>query len=179
MESVQFFKQPLSKEVWAQTYKWETDLDVLGSFSRVAKAFASNESEYKSWLSEFYRILSEMCYVPGGRIISNAGADLKGTSWINCFVSGFKGSDRDSIEGIYSELKRQAKILKSEGGYGICVNTLRPYGAYIKGSGSESPGAVAMLDLWDTSSSVITSGTSSKQNKGKGKNKIRKGARVS
>lgn len=176
MEALQIFKQPLAKEVWEQTYKWETDNDILGSFHRVAGAFSLNEASPDIWEKEFFNVLSSLSYVPGGRIISNAGTNLKGTSWINCFVSGFKGIDRDSIHGIYEELTRQARILKSEGGYGFCVNTLRPYGAYIKGIGSESPGAVAMLDLWDTSSAVITSGTSAKKNKGKGKNKIRKGA---
>ena len=176
MEAPQIFKQRLPKEVWAQTYKWETDNTIQDTFHREAGAFASNETKPDTWEPQYYGVLSNLSYVPGGRIISNAGTNLKGTSWINCFVSGFKGKDRDSIKGIYAELTRQARILKSEGGYGFCVNTLRPYGAYIKGIGSESPGAVAMLDLWDTSSAVITSGTSAKKNKGKGKNKIRKGA---
>jgi ribonucleoside-diphosphate reductase alpha chain len=176
MEAVQFFKQRLAKEVWEQTYKWETDIVIQDTFKREAGAFASNEEKPEVWEPQFYDVLANLRYVPGGRIISNAGTNLTGTSWINCFVSGFKGVDRDSIKGIYAELTRQARILKSEGGYGFCVNTLRPYGAYIKGIGSESPGAVSMLDLWDTSSAVITSGTSAKKNKGKGKNKIRKGA---
>lgn len=176
MEASQIFKQRLPKEVWEQTYKWETDNTITDTFRREAVAFASNEKDFKVWEPQYFDVLSNMRYVPGGRIISNAGTGLAGTSWINCFVSGFKGKDRDSIKGIYAELTRQARILKSEGGYGFCVNTLRPYGAYIKGIGSESPGAVAMLDLWDTSSAVITSGTSAKKNKGKGKNKIRKGA---
>jgi len=176
MDASQTFKQKLPKEVWEQTYKWETDNTIADTFHREAGAFASNEKKSDLWEPKYFDILSNMRYVPGGRIISNAGTNLTGTSWINCFVSGFKGKDRDSIKGIYAELTRQARILKSEGGYGFCVNTLRPYGAYIKGIGSESPGAVSMLDLWDTSSAVITSGTSAKKNKGKGKNKIRKGA---
>jgi len=176
MEAAQFFKQSLPQEVWATTYKWETDVTVLDTFQREAGAFAANQDDPSLWSPKYFDVLSNLRYVPGGRIISNAGTGLTGTSWINCFVSGFKGKDRDSIQGIYAELTRQARILKSEGGYGICINTIRPYGAYIKGIGSESPGTVAMLDLWDTSSSVITSGTSAKKNKGKGKNKIRKGA---
>ena len=178
MEANNFFKQQLAQEVWTQTYKWETDNTILDTFQREANAFASNEKNPELWKPQFFEVLSNLRYVPGGRIISNAGTGLKGTSWINCFVSGFEGKDRDSIKGIYAELTRQARILKSEGGYGFCINVLRPSGAYIKGIGSESPGSVAMLDLWDTSSAVITSGTSAKKNKGKGKNKIRKGAQM-
>jgi len=171
------FKQGLAEEVWADTYKWETDQNVMDTFRRVAKDIASNEKDPVFWEEEYFKILKTFSYVPGGRIISNAGTGLKGTSYVNCFVSGFEGENQDSIEGIYTELKRQAKILKSEGGYGFCVSALRPRGAYIKGIGVESPGAVKMLDLWDTSSAVITSGNlEKKKKKAKGKGKIRKGA---
>ena len=170
------FRQNIAKDVWFQTYKWETDKTVNDTFRRVAKKLASIEKDPAHWEEVYFDILSNFKYVPGGRIISNAGTDLKGTSFVNCFVSGFKGESQDSIEGIFDELKRQAKILKSEGGYGFCANVLRPNGSYIKGIGSESPGSVAMLDLWDTVSMVITSGSSVRQNKNKGKNKIRKGA---
>lgn len=170
------FKQPLSQEVWYQTYKWETDTDVISTFKREAQALASNEKDPSKWEEAYFDILSSFKYVPGGRITSNVGTGLKGTSLVNCFVSGFRGDNQDSIDGIFDELKRQAKILKSEGGYGFCANVLRPNGAYISGIGSESPGAVTMLSIWDTISKVITSGSSKRKNKDKGKNKIRKGA---
>ena len=170
------FKQNLAEEVWYQTYKWETDNNVYGTFRRVAKKVASIEKNPEEWEEKYFEMLSTMRFVPGGRILSNAGTSLKGTSMVNCFVSGFTGKNQDSIESIFDELKRQAKILKSEGGYGFCVNALRPQGAYIKGIGSESPGPVTMLDLWDMVSQVITKGSTTRQNKEKGKNKIRKGA---
>ena len=170
------FKQKLAEEVWYQTYKWETDKDVLKSFGRVSENLASLEINKDFWTQEYFNLLSNFKYVPGGRILSNAGVPLKGTTFVNCYVSGFKGKNQDSIDSIFDELKRQAKILKSEGGYGFCVNALRPNGAYIKGIGSESPGSVSMLSLWDMVSKVITSGSSTRKNKGKGKNKIRKGA---
>lgn len=96
----------------------------------------------------------------------------------NCFVDGFMGDDRDSMEGILSCLRRQALILKSEGGYGFCADTMRPRGTFINGIGSESPGAVRMLDMWDTQSSVITEGSGKKSLNKKAKGKIRKGAQM-
>jgi len=58
----------------------------------------------------------------GGRILSNAGTDYKGTSLLNCFVLGRslnrKGEAIDSINGIYTDLLEQAITLKSEGGWG-------------------------------------------------------------
>jgi ribonucleoside-diphosphate reductase alpha chain len=55
--------------------------------------------------------LEDFKFVPGGRITSNAGTGLKGTSYINCFVSGFEGTNQDSMSGIMKELQRQAMIL--------------------------------------------------------------------
>lgn len=96
----------------------------------------------------------------------------------NCFVDGFLGENRDSMEGIMDALKRQALILKSEGGYGFCADVMRPRGAFIEGVGSESPGAVRMLDMWDKQSEVITSGSGLEKKEKRGKGKIRKGAQM-
>jgi len=167
------FQQKIAKEVWENTYKWETDNTPEDTFRRVANFVSKNEKEYKDI---YYDILSSFKYIPGGRILSNGGTNLKGTTIMNCYVSGFKGTHQDSIDSIYDELKRQAKILKSEGGYGFCCDVLRPRGAYIGGIGVESPGTVEILKLWDTSSSVITKGSDLKKKDNKGKNKIRKGA---
>ncbi len=96
----------------------------------------------------------------------------------NCFVDGFTGRDQDSMEGILAALRRQALILKSEGGYGFCADVMRPRGGFIHGIGNETPGAVRMLDMWDTQSAVITAGSGRKTNKEKAKIKIRKGAQM-
>ena len=168
------FQQELSKNVWSDTYKWETDIRVNDTYRRTSKCIASKEKRSAKWEEIFYSLLSNKRYVPAGRILSNAGVGLKSTSFINCFVSGFKDASQDSIKSIYSELKRQAQILASEGGYGFCCDVLRPRGSYINGIGVGSPGSVEFLKLWDTSSQVITMGSGLKSTKGKGK--IRKGA---
>ena len=120
-------------------------------------------------------LLYNFKFIPGGRILSNAGTGIEGTGLLNCHVSGFKGTSRDSMEGIMDELKRQALILKSEGGYGFCADTMRPRGAFIAGIASEAPGAVEMLKMWDTQSFVITKGSGKKSDNKKAKGKIRKG----
>lgn len=173
-----------SKEIWNETYKnnlttsnlKRPDKDVNDTFLRIATDLASTEKDSAKWTNLFYEALSEFKCVPGGRITSNAGTGLHGTTYINCFVSGAQGEDQDSIEGIFDALTRAALTLKSEGGYGFCANFIRPEGAFIHGVGVESPGAVEMLKLWDTMSSVITKGSGKKKKNEEGKNKIRKGA---
>lgn|SRR5574344_686931 len=169
------FTNSFSEEIYEQTYKFG-DENIDDTLKRVAKNIASVEKDSNKWCDEFYDMLTDFKFVPGGRILSNAGTMLDGTSYVNCFVSGFEGEDQDSMGSIMDELKRQALILKSEGGYGICISTLRPKGAFIKGIGSDSPGAVKMLEMWDTQSSVITSGSGKQITHKNSKGKIRKGA---
>jgi ribonucleoside-diphosphate reductase alpha chain len=170
------FTNDFSREVWESTYKYHTDNSVDDTILRVAKDLASIENDPEYWTAKFQEMLSNFAFVPGGRITSNAGTGLKGTTYLNCFVSGPGGVAQDSMEGIFRELRHLALILKSEGGYGINADFMRPRGAFIEGIGVESPGAVKMLDMWNTISSVITEGSGKKKKTKEGKNKIRKGA---
>ena len=171
------FTNDFSQETWYQKYKLGTDSSIEDTWRRVAKDLASIEKDTAKWTEEFFSILKDFRFVPGGRITSNAGSGLEGTTYINCFVDGFTAADQDSIEGIYTALMRQAQILKSEGGYGFCVDTLRPCGSHIGGIANQSPGAVKFLELWDKSSEIITAG-SGKKNRKDEKNFIRKGAQM-
>lgn len=175
METV--FTNEFSKEIYEQTYRMNGET-VNDTLLRVAKHIASIESNPEKWTNEFLKVLNNFAFVPGGRITSNAGLNLKGTTMINCFVDGFIGEDQDSMDGILNTLTRQAKILKSEGGYGFCCSIMRPRGAYINGIANDSPGAVRMLDMWDTQSNVITQGSGKKSQNPNAKGKIRKGAQM-
>lgn len=181
-ESLEFktntkFVDEFSKEVYEQTYRYGLE-NINQTQLRVAKDLASIEIDKDYWTKKFLWALEDFKFSPGGRITSNAGTGLKGTTYINCFVDGFMGEDQDSMEGILDTLKRQALILKSEGGYGFCADVMRPRGSFINGIGNESPGAVRMLDMWDTQSGVITEGSGLKTKNEKGKVKIRKGAQM-
>jgi len=170
------FTCDLSQEVWWQTYKYHTDETVDDTHQRIAEYLASLEKDPGAWTKRFRELLADFKFVPGGRINSNAGTGLKGTTLINCFVSHPDEGNVDSISGIFGALTKAALTLKSEGGYGFCCDFIRPRGAFINGVGVESPGSVEMLGLWDKMSEVITKGSGKKKKTKKGKNKIRKGA---
>lgn len=176
------FIDDFSRENWEDTYQYrETDKDINDTHLRVAIDIASVEETEELqayWADRFADALEDFKFVPGGRITSNAGTGLQGTTYINCFVSGPQGEFQDSMEGILGELQRQALILKSEGGYGVCADFMRPRGSFIHAIGNETPGAVEMLRMWDTQSAVITQGSGRKAIRKKGKKKIRKGAQM-
>jgi ribonucleoside-diphosphate reductase alpha chain len=176
-KNIAVFTNDFSKEVYDSKYRYGNET-ISDTWDRVSRAVAEPEKDKEQWRAKFRELLEGFKFIPGGRILSNAGLTLGGTTLINCYVSGFQGTDRDSMEGILDELRRQALILKSEGGYGFCVDTLRPRYSFIAGIGSESPGAVKMLDMWDTQSDVITSGSGKKSKNSKAKSGIRKGAQM-
>lgn len=79
------FVDEFSKEIYEQTYKYG-DEDINKTHIRVAKDLASVEKDPAYWTGEFLWALEDFKFVPGGRITSNAGTGLKGTSYVNCFT---------------------------------------------------------------------------------------------
>lgn len=176
-----------SEEVWSDNYKAPGEKDVQQTWTRLATECAKIEKPEirKQITEEFYSILEDFKFIPGGRIMANLGVGgREATTLMNCFCHNPKDinyRDPDSIEGIYDMLKAQAHTLKSEGGYGTNFSWIRPAGAYVKGIGSRTPGVLAFMELWDTSSKIITMGSEKilGQLRDDEKTKIRKGAQIS
>jgi len=175
------FTNDFSQEIWETTYKYHSDETIDDTFQRVAKGIADGEDNQKDkevWEDRFYEMLNGFKVVPGGRILSNAGAGYGKTTQFNCFVGPTEKYDIDSLDGILAHLRSQAQTLKSEGGWGENFSYIRPRGADIMGVGAATPGAVKFMELFDKSSDVITSGAGAdtdSKNIAK-KTKIRKGA---
>lgn len=175
------FLDEFSREVWEVTYKSQEDKTINDTLRRVAKAVASVEktdSLKKIWEEKFYELLTGFKLTAGGRILANAGTNWKGVTLMNCFVGPKPKYDQDSIEGIFAVLLAQVQTLKSEGGWGMNFSFIRPRGSFIYGIGVETPGTVKYMELFNTSSDVITAGAGKKKVKSdtQGKIKIRKGA---
>ena len=122
MNKIEYFTNDFSKDIWIQNYKQKNENSISDTWKRVAKSVASVESteDYRiKWEQEFYNILENFKFIPGGRILANAGSNVKNISLINCFTSPKPNYDIDSIEGIMEILKNQVLTLKSEGGWGI------------------------------------------------------------
>src|ERR1044072_5543776 len=98
------------------------------AWARVAYALAETEDE----LREFYWLLQDFRYVPGGRILKAIGNPAKTTA-MNCFVLP---SPHDSIDGIFNSLRDWTHVQAMGGGVGINVSSLRPRG-FAVGDGKE------------------------------------------
>lgn len=171
------------KEIWLNNYKAPSDNTIEDTFRRVANTIAAVEEDQqtrKLLQQNYYKLMSQWKFLPGGRITANAGTGREKATLYNCFVynpQDFGITDIDSMEIIFDTLKKSAKILASEGGLGINVSYIRPNGSYIVGTGVRTPGVVKFLQMWDKASQIITMGSTKDLNDGKlPKKKIRKGA---
>lgn len=176
----------LSEEIRIQNYQAPGETNRKDLWKRLSKAIVVSEKpELQNKLEkEFYSILDDDRFIPGGRIMANLGIPgREKTTLYNCYThhpKDIKLKNCDSIDGIYQMLKAQAKTLKSEGGYGTNSSYIRPAGSYIRGIGSRTPGVLKFMELWDKSSEIITEGSVKilgKKRKEE-KNKIRKGAQM-
>ena len=176
-----------SKQIWNQNYRMQNQETVQDTFIRVAKAVSSvqdTEEKRQFYNQKFYQIMNNGYFVPGGRILSNAGVEGRSnTTLMNCYVhtpEQLQGSkDFDSLNMIYELLKKQALTLASQGGYGSNFSYIRPYGSFVRGMGGRTPGVLAFLQLYNISANIITKGATPKTNlKNNQKKKIRKGAQL-
>lgn len=117
------FTCDFSEDIWSQTYKFHTDSNVSESHMRVAKDLASVEKEPELWTKEFYDLLTDFKAVPGGRISSNAGTDLHGTTYINCFTKDAKILTAHGLKNI-QDVKIGEKVLTHKGRWKKIVNVL-------------------------------------------------------
>ena len=185
MQKDNYFTNEFSYEVWDTTYRATNETTIEDTWHRVAKAIAGVEIDKKQklWENKFFELLKGFKFIPGGRILANAGRNVNATL-INCFVSPRPDCDIDSLDGIMTILTDQAKTLKSEGGWGLNFSFIRPRGSYIKGIGVRTPGAVKYMELFDKSSEIITEGPGVYELEfadyhSEEKKKIRKGAMMS
>jgi len=113
-------------------------------FWRVAHAVGDDDNEYQA----FYKIMREWKFLPGGRILAGAGSGHEVT-YFNCFVIPTRPKDLsygcDSRASIMDTIATMLEISSRGGGVGINWSVLRPKGAYVKGVGGTSSGAVSWM----------------------------------
>jgi len=124
-------------------------------WQRVAKATASVEKTPQSkehWEAQFFSILEDFKFVPGGRVMHGAGRDDIKSTLNNCYVVAI---EKDSIRSIYQTIQDEALTYKYGGGCGHDLSVLRPSGDEIGGTGGESCGPVGFMNLFSENTNTI------------------------
>lgn len=118
---------------------------------RIAKAIAKGEKTAtlrKKWQKKFLELMLSWEFLPGTRILANAGT--KKPQLGNCFVFPME----DSIEGIFKSLYQSSLLKKYGGGCGFNYSKLRPAEDSVAGNPGLAAGPVAIMEMFDLPTSI-------------------------
>lgn len=149
----------ISMQIWDMKYRYKTsgepvDHTVEDSWRRCATAVASVEKDAATWEANFMELLSDYKFLPGGRILANAGTLRDSTTMFNCYVMN---TIPDSMDGIFDVIKEAALTQKQGGGVGFDFSTIRPSGDHINGVDSQASGPISFMHVLDATCRTIMS----------------------
>jgi len=101
---------------------------------------------------DFWWLLSDFRFVPGGRILHAVGNEFQKCTCFNCYFIPIK---EDSIEAIYECAKEMARTYSYGGGVGTDISPLRPAQAPVKNTARYSTGAVSFMELYSLTTGTI------------------------
>lgn len=145
-------------QIWVKKYgvNGETPQDV---WKRIAKLTSEMEEEkkQKKWEEEFFDVLRDWRFIPGGRILFGLTEDIKEkdrrkVTLSNCFAMP---SAEDNLESIMEVGKKMARTYASGGGCGTDLSQIRPKGSKVKNSAIVSDGVVPFAELFANITSTI------------------------
>ena len=153
-------QQSISREVLLEKYAKDGEASAAEVRARVARALAAAEPEGKRahWEAKFLEA-QERGFIPAGRINSAAGTSLTATL-INCFVQPVGDSITELVDGkpgIYTALAEAAETMRRGGGVGYDFSTIRPEGAWVRGTNSRASGPVSYMQVFDQSCETVES----------------------
>lgn len=123
-------------------------------FSRVARTIAGAEVHDMPdiWEERYFKIMSNLEFLPNSPTLINAGRQLGQLS--ACFVLPLE----DSMDSIFTTLRDAVLIQKSGGGTGFSFSELRPKGTTVKSTQKCAGGPVAFMRVFDSAMAVIAQG---------------------
>jgi len=123
-------------------------------WQRIAQGVASVEptsAARERYAREFYWLLQDFRFIPGGRIMHAVGNPKRVTA-LNCYVLPIKN---DSIEAIFDWMKEAARTYSLGGGVGGDISVLRPAGAPVNNAARTSTGSISFMELMSLTTGTI------------------------
>jgi len=150
-----YYPDALAADVLRSKYLAPGEEGPLDLWERVARALAGVEEDSDYWYEEFFGILFDFKFVPGGRVMHGAGREdaRRKPTLSNCYVIPIT---EDSLEGIYGCLAESAMVYRTGGGVGTDLSILRPKGAAVNATVAGSPGSTSFMNLLSESTNTVS-----------------------
>jgi ribonucleoside-diphosphate reductase alpha chain len=150
-----YYPDTLAADVLRNKYLAPGEEGPLDLWERVARALAGVEQDSDYWYEEFFGILFDFKFVPGGRVMHGAGREdaRRRPTLSNCYVIPIT---EDSLEGIYGCLAESAMVYRTGGGVGTDLSILRPRGAAVNATVAGSPGSTSFMNLLSESTNTVS-----------------------
>lgn len=145
---ISHFVNEVLENIWAERYR-KNDETYEENLRRVAKFCAKTPQEEE----DFYNLMLEGKFFPGGRTMSNSGIGTRLTL-NNCFTSPQIG---DSMDSIFDTVKLGAITHQRGGGIGYDFSLLRPAGTPTSNDAIAS-GPVSFANVFNAQTSTIIQG---------------------
>src|SRR5438067_8040086 len=152
--------QEICRDTLLEKYAKGNEASIDEVRRRVARALAQVETEERRahWERRFLQAQNDG-FIPAGRINSAAGVQLQATL-INCFVQAVGDSITEVVDGkpgIYTALAEAAETMRRGGGVGYDFSSIRPEGAWVRGTNSRASGPVSYMRVFDQSCETVES----------------------
>ncbi|WP_339097127.1 LAGLIDADG family homing endonuclease [Deinococcus sp. VB343] len=118
-----------AQHIAKRQYLQQGDGDISGMFWRIADwvAGAEKPEARQKWAQQYYDLMAEKKFCPGGRVL--AGAGTQHGNVLNCFVQGATEHAPESFEGVMEVAKKLALVTKVGGGNGVNLDVYTPRAA--------------------------------------------------
>src|SRR3989304_4422090 len=136
-------------------------------FWRVAASMAMEDAKYVKGAEarkkkavtkaaqEFYQLMAENRFLPGSRVLFEAGNDIDGTGQLSsCFVLPVE----DSLESIFQTMKEAAVVQKNNGGTGFNFSHIRAKADVVGGTPNVAAGPVHFIKTFSQAFDQILQG---------------------
>lgn len=127
----------------------ETPSQMLQRVANFVASVEKNASLRKKWAKEFFELMNNWEFLPGTRVLANAGKEHP--QMANCFVFAIE----DSIDEIFKTLYESSVTKKYGGGCGYNFSKVRPKGDSVGGEPGLAAGPIELMKMFDLPTSIF------------------------